>query len=337
MSLLATFPNAYTDGGLVTYPSTPLSFPITLNQTTEIVGGLVPQTYSGKVAMGPGTSDPLLWTRGSLFNLGYSGTLAPRGSVGEATANGTFWDPTKAWGNPGFLPRLPNSLIITNVDPSVLAGVADNLAYWNSKGIAVYVSSALLGSCSALWVGVPVAAVGFNVVDTGGRSNINGGQIGLCLPTTTAENPRLFRGGKTFVASQASPLTAGYVAGITDATIAFQSNPGNVSGATLFSQEQPVGLQNFLYVLLDRIANDIGQVSSIASDRFQAFVNNAYYDQISNPFGYYFLDNTPWPELTSAVTGALFSNPVYRLRNWNSSSGTLWEAMFADIVAFFGV
>jgi hypothetical protein len=341
LPFLAKFPNAIGNSDNVMFPVPPPPPPGVAADggTFEVAGGLTPRTYTGKLAIAPGVTDPILWTRGSYFNLGYAGSLADKGAIQGLVGSGEFWDSPKAWGNEGFLPRLPNTvLLLVPFDQSIEDGINQNLTYFNAKNINLLFAynADFTGQQSVLWQGIPLDNVTFTLASTGGVNTFLGGSLSLVIPSAVPTiSP--FLAGSVFVASIADVTPPGYSGGFSGATTQFASPCGNVSGFTFASTaSNPTGESQYIYFNTNRAAADLASIASIIGQRYIGFVNNAYYDLAGGPYQATWVDDTPVAAYNTALM-KLYDSKYYNLKTFNSTSGTIWDAIFADIQAFFGM
>ena len=363
---LAKYPNTIGDSSQVSYPT---GFTDTigysLGATAEIVGGLSPKTYTGKLMQAPGTSNPICWTRGSLQTMGYIASLPTKGAVSELqnygigyTSDAYYWDAPKAWGNPGFLPRLPNTVILALLDDGTIQGqVTQNINYFNAKNISVILVFPVGGpgnpntspyAQSAPWIGIPLSGASWGQSGTGSGSTIT---IGSLTPMGSNQ----YVAGKVFVASSSTfgQGLQGYVA-------AFTSGPtysSGVTGTTLFNAGNNTGDPNqggsvSLYIYDARIASDLTTISNtVTGPNWVGYVNNFYWSTDNvNPgnapdyLTQYLPPQSPLSLYQNAAVplNKIFGGPYFNAKQLPGFSGSvtrlqLWDAIFADIQAFFGV
>jgi len=364
----ASFPQAYLDVGQVQYASAyaPTGPVPGTGATAEITDGFIGYAMPlGKLMVGPGVTDPILWTRGSLYEAGYLPGLPDRGANAQELSWGAtstrFWDAPRAWGNPGFLPRLPNTVILSVFDDGTIsAGVASAWAsYFAPKNISVAIVFPNGGRGdpgtppyiqSAPWVGLPVAQATFSGFTLGDGTL-------CCVPQITPMPTIRYRGGKVFVATSSTFGTGlvGYGASATKST-AGRPPDGPGGTATFTDGGDPPNAGGYIQVCVynGRISNELAIMPGVMS-KFEDYAGRFYWSEDTS-------GSTPGtlvPDYASsfypgtftgaagqrtfinnygAILATVFNGPYFKAKQLpnNPTQANLWSAIFADIQSFFG-
>lgn len=330
-------PASVMDRGTVT-----LALPPNPN-SLDYAGGLTPSSRAFRVVRTPGSTDPMCWTRGSLYGLGYCDVLADAGVAREDVGGGSFyWDAPGAWGKPGAVVRHPRTLLLyTNF---VIDDIFDRVdaaftARLSDLDVSVLASNdGRLTSGALLTRGIPLASVNYQTYDlevgTGARAS---GRRFMDISSSVAGT--LYRGGKVYVASlliEGEGLR-GYYRTTTwnDPDNPTSPLPPDIDGMSKFVNHYSTpgpgaGASNYVsYVLDQKIAQDLTTLAA-AVPRFEAFASVAYTPGLTIP------DNTGAELVPAGAFTAALSGPTFRTAQYDpADQDALWQLLLSDAIAFF--
>lgn len=227
----------------------------------DFVAGPTRQTLGS-----PGLDRPILWHRGSLASAGVIGSLPDSGSTGPE-----FWDAGR-WGTPGFLIRVPRTLIVV---------------YWNQADAASWINSVFATVLKPR--GISVVSLGDNTsftfgvggypllvgVPLGGSSQLTqSGSINDPIQVPSIVDPDLYLGGEIMVATITASRCQFRTGPVPDA-----STPNNEYMVGAISATEVSGYDKFVdsgdpthgfTVFTKDAADHLGKLQT-AADRFRAF------------------------------------------------------------------
>lgn len=311
--------------------------------SAEFVGGLVDRPGAGRVVRTPGTTDPMCWTRGTLFNLGYATQLADAGAVNQDIGEGRYWDAPGAWGKAGAVVRHPRTLLIYS--NFVLDDLFDRVdaafsASLSALDVSVFATRAgRLLTSAVLTRGIPLASVDYTHYDLKVGYGPHSGSGRQAMDISASIGSDKFRAGKVFVASLliAGEGLRGYYR---TSTWDDPDNPGaplppDISGMTQFANHYSApgpgaGRSNYVsYVLDDKIQQDLLTLAT-AAGRFEAVANVAYTPGLAIPDGTG-AELVPAGAFTAALAGPHFRAAAYD----PTDEDGLWSMVLADAIQFF--
>lgn len=208
----AQLPSFSTSIGAMSFGSTAQTHGATISANDNVGGFKVGTAPGGLFVQAPGLVLPMLWHRGSMFNLGMFsriGTLPGLDSFDEFTGDyAHWWDAPQSWGRANYLIRRPRTLIILDnlgvAEAWVNANFASTFAPLN---VSVCVTQSGQLQRSWLCAGIPLNAS--NTATS--EEYYPGDTIQYSLPTTNSD---LYVGGDCFIAqlqdSIFGPKTGGF-------------------------------------------------------------------------------------------------------------------------------
>lgn len=337
--MLARFPNAIANAASAGFTQGTYS----TNDFAEYSGGLSAQTYQGKLPVSPGTTDPIIWTRGSLYNLGYTSALGDRGASNQPLGFASYWDAPRAWGNPATLVRLPNTLLLYNnfdvadFGPRVDAAFA---SYFGGKNVSVCLfpsgNFGFLGLSAAITRGIPFQSVTWTDYDTLLTPENAQGYLRISAGAPVIDKT-LFRAGKVMVATLGNNgIMQGYGVSLDWQDAAHPTQlPVNFGGMTRFLNHHSApgphadDVNYVGYVFDAKIAADLA-VQADAVTKFTDLLNVYYtptFDTYDNAAALLIPDSA-----FAAATG-----PNFRVTNYTQDDADdLWTKVMTDATAFFG-
>lgn len=310
----------------------------------DYAGGLTPDTRAFRLVQTPGSTDPMCWTRGSLYGLGYCDVRADAGAVRQDLGGGSFyWDAPGAWGKPGAVVRHPRTLllytnfVIDDIFDRVDAAFAARLSDLDISILAT--NDARLTSGSVLTRGVPLATVEYTNYDlqVGIGPHSSTGRRFMDISTSTGSD--LYRAGKVFVASLlvAGEGLRGYYRTSTwdDPDNPAAPLPPAIDGMTKFVNHYSTagpgaGASNYVsYVLDDKVGRDLATLAA-ALPRFESLRNVCYSPGLAIP------DGIGAELVPASAFGAALGGPNFRVATYDpADQDGLWQLILADVVGYF--
>jgi hypothetical protein len=346
----AIMPESTTDVSLVT-------FSVDAEQNDTVGGYMSSAVTGGLLIQSPGLALPMLWHRGSLFNLGVfgfneanPGNLPALNAFDFACSNlfdtPLYWDAPQSWGRQNYLVRRPRTLIIIgdfselgnpDVGSWVNANYATTFAPLNLSVVYLIpienLGSVLTGLMPLLASNTTSAVVNENYT------------LDWSMPT--ADTP-FYVGGDCFVAIlQDNILQDGFylqsVSGTFDNPTPPPISPWSLSTATATVDSAEVTAGS--YVNIAKAANDIAILNAGAST-FNTFQLTCY-QYNANPTSLAYINTfadlgtvtalSPSPIIADSVADTLLSGSDYTSRKTFTvgDSASMLAQLLEDVVAFF--
>jgi hypothetical protein len=202
----AEMPPYSTSIGAVTFGSTAITRGFSSTQRDNAGGFGATSAPGGLLVQAPGNVLPMLWHRGSMFNLGLFtriGTLPPLGAFDYFTGdNALWWDAPQSWGRQNYLIRRPRTLIINDQLNIAEAWVNAN---YNTVFAPLNVSVCVIdqGNFSSFALGIPFSSS--NTTQT--ADFLPGISVTYSMPVT---DERKYVGGDCFVAHLQGDILSGF-------------------------------------------------------------------------------------------------------------------------------
>jgi hypothetical protein len=343
----------------VTFGSTAVTKGGTQTQYDNVGGFGATSAPGGLLVQAPGTVLPMLWQRGSCFNLGQfgRGSNLPALDASDYNPGGVvyarWWDAPQSWGRQNYLIRRPRTLIIVAADDGVGPPPSDVETWVNANYSTTFapvnVSVALYGRNnfgSLFCAGVPLSSSNSQTAAIPEGDSLT--ELLWSMPVT---NEIQYAGGDCMVAIlMGAIMDAPSNNQLVVPVVANSGHSlGSVSGWSLTAATGTVtGGGSFnagAYVNSLKAANDIAALNA-GMAKFNTFQTILYqYDQ--NPTGLAYLvanvggfastltlsPNPIIPDSTadSLLTGSTIARKTFAV---NNESGLLAQ-LLADAVAFF--
>lgn len=348
----AEMPPYSTSIGAVTFGSTAVTRGFSRSQNDNAGGFGATSAPGGLLVQAPGLTVPMLWNRGSLYNLGLFGRGASLPALDAfdffTGSNGIWWDAPQSWGRQNYLIRRPRTLIILDATTPFTTEAFINANYASTLA-PLNVSVLLLrNSYSYFAAGIPFASS--NTTESGSVTSDGLTLFTYSLPVT---NEAQYVGGDCFIAQlqpdifNAGPFNApGNTNGY--ASIALATPPITPqTGAPLTNflgldsgtpKNHVIGCLNFT-----KAASDIAALNA-GSAKFKTFQMILYqYNQ--NPYSSALLvpisinltgPITPDPVVPSSNADTLLAGSTITRKTFTvGDSTTMLAQLLTDAVAFF--